>query len=269
MGEAAGPQPAATHIDVVATHIAACFTFKDSSRPGKLLNYGGRPPGRRSTSGLPWRHHLITCQLTKLETALDQIRKTHPKLKPADAALIATALTLSGRHALAIYEEEKYTWPDDYEKLTKAMVPQLKLVQEGIESTAPKRVSKTAPEEEPVIVTVGLTPNLSAGEKQLEGRNDLKAKLSDILQEGVEFAYAPTDIGWQWALDRANWNTVAGSEMSRRIKIKTGFTEGAVGLEMGSGGPKKRASRAKPAPIVESIADSEGEAEAIAAIDSE
>src|SRR6185503_3752183 len=99
---------------------------------------------------------LITCHLTKLETALDQIKKTHPKLKPADAALIASALSLTGRHAIAIYDGEQYRCPEDYEKLTKAMVGQLQMVQEGIETTTPKRTAKTTVEEEPVIVTVGL-----------------------------------------------------------------------------------------------------------------
>jgi hypothetical protein len=190
---------------------------------------------------------LITCQLTKLETALDQVKKAHPKLVPADAALLASALTLTGRHAIALYEGTQYTWPEDYAKLTHAMVGQLQMVQEAIEANAPKKVSKTAPEEEPVTVSVGLMPNFTAGENLLKERDDLKQLLSDVLQEGVEFVYAPSDIGWQWALDRANWTTIANSEMSRRIKVKASFTEGAVGIEMGAAGAKKRPSRAKPA----------------------
>lgn len=201
---------------------------------------------------------MITCQLTKLETALDQVKKSYPKLIASDAALLATALTLTGRHAIALYEGEQYTWPDDYERLTKAMVPQLLMVNEAVEHNAPKRTSsKTAVEEEPINVTVGLMPNLTAGENILGSRDDLKTLLSDVLQEGVEFVYAPTDIGWQWALDRANWNTIAGAEMSRRIKIKASFTEGAVGIEMGAGGPKKRTRK--------SAADTPVEAEAEAA----
>lgn len=191
---------------------------------------------------------MITIQLTKLESALDQIRKTQSKLLAADAALIATALSVTGRHAISIYEGEQYVWPDDYERLTHAMVGQIEMVNEAIEHNAPKRVSKTAVEEEPVIVTVGLMPNLTAGEQVLADRDDLKAVLSDILQEGVEFVYASTDIGWQWALDRANWNTISGKDVSRRIKIKASFTEGAVGIEMGLGTPKKRPSRAKGIP---------------------
>jgi hypothetical protein len=195
---------------------------------------------------------LITCQLTKLETALDHLKKAHPKLKPADAALLASALSLTGRHALAVYEGEQYRWPEDYEKLTKAMVPHLQIVQEGIDATAPKRVAKTAPEEEPIMIAVGLAPNMAAGENLLEGRDDLKAKLSEIIQAGVEFSYTGSDIGWQWALDRVNWNTVSGQEMSRRIKVKVEFTEGAVGVEMGTG-PKKR-TRAKAAAPAEAAA---------------
>lgn len=186
---------------------------------------------------------MITCQLTKLEGALDQLKKSYPKLKPADAALLVSALTLTGRHAKAIYEGEHYSWPEEYDKLTKAMVAQLQQVQEGIESSTPKRAAKSTVEEEPVTVTVGLAPNLGAGEKLLEDRNDLKALLSEVLQKGVEFVYSGIDIGWQWALDRANWSTIADQEMSRRIKIKCGFTEGAVGVEMGTSTPKKRASK--------------------------
>ena len=193
---------------------------------------------------------MLTCQLTKLEIALDQVKKAHPKLMPADAALLASALSLTGRHALALYEEEQYVWPEDNDRLTKAMVAQVKITQEAIEANAPKKVSKNAPEDEPVQIPVGLMPNYSAGEKVLQDRKDLKTLLSDVLQEGVEFTYQPNDIGWQWALDRANWSTIAGQDISRRIKIKTGFTQGAVGVEMGTGAAKKRAKKAESTPEV-------------------
>jgi len=191
---------------------------------------------------------LITIQLTKLETALDQVRKTYPKLKPADAALVTSALTIAGRHAQAIYDEVHYTWPEQYEDLTKAMVAHLEQVNEGIETV--KKTVKNAPEEEPVFVSIGLAPNLTAAESFLGERNDLKTLMSDILQSGVEYNYAGTDLGWQWALDRANWNTISGGELSRRIKIKATFTEGAVGTESGTT-TKKRPSRAKAAVVVE------------------
>jgi hypothetical protein len=203
---------------------------------------------------------MTTIQLTKLETALDQVRKQYPKLVPADAALLATALSLTGRHAIATYDGGNFEWPGDYEKLTKAMVAEVEQANEAIEANAPKRVAKNAPEEEPVMISVGLKPNISAGEQLLGEREDLKAKLSDIIQEGVEYAYAPTDLGWQWALDRANWNTIRGGDVSRRIKIKTAFTEGAVGVELGTGGPKKRASRAKAAEVVEVVEPEKPEA---------
>jgi hypothetical protein len=208
--------------------------------------------------------HLISCNLTKLETALDQIRKARPKMKPADAARLASALVLTGRHAVALYDGAQFRWPDDVEKLTRAMVGQIEMVQEGIDETTPKRGSKTAPEEEPVVVTVGLAPNLSAGEENLEGRDDLKTALSDIIQEGVEYNYSPSDIGWQWALDRTNWNTLTGKEISKRVKIKASFTEGAVGIEIGST-PKKRASRAKAAPAPAPEPEPEPEQEPAAA----
>ena len=203
---------------------------------------------------------MITIQLTKLESALDQVRKSYPKLKPADAALVTSALTLAGRHAEAIYDERHYTWPEDYEELTRAMVGQLEMVNDGIETT--KKVVKNAPEEEPVTVSVGLAPNVKAGEKFLGERNDLKTLMSDILQSGVEYSYAGTDIGWQWALDRANWSTISGQELSRRIKIKASFTEGAVGSEVGAAGPKKRPSKkAAPAPAATEAAVEEPAAE--------
>lgn len=185
----------------------------------------------------------MTCQLTKLETALDTLKKAYPQLVPADAALLASALTLTGRHAIALYEGEQYVWPDQNEDLLRAMVPQVKQTQEAIEANAPKRAAKTTVEEEPVLMNVGLMPNLTAGENLLQGRDDLKTMLSDILQEGVEFAYAPTDIGWQWALDRANWTTIAGQDVSKRVKSKTAFTEGAVGVEMNAGAKKRPAAK--------------------------
>lgn len=196
---------------------------------------------------------MITCQLTKLETALDQIKKAYPKLVPADAALVASALSITGRHALAKYETETYKWPDQIEKLSSAMIPHLALIKEGIEANAPKRPSKTAEAEEPISVSVGLAPNLEAGEKLLDGREDLKNLLGEILDEGVEFVYSPSDIGWQWALDRVNWNTVTGFEIGRKIKIRCAFTEGAVGVETGTQ-TKKRATKkvveAEPEPEV-------------------
>ncbi len=186
---------------------------------------------------------MLTCQLTKLESALDQVKKAYPKLLPADAALLATALSVTGRHAVALYEDEQYVWPADSERLQKAMSAHVSIAQEAIEANTTKKSAKTVVEEEPVSIALGLTPDYSAGEKVLQDRKDLKTLLSDVLQSGVEFVYQPTDIGWQWGMDRVNWSTVTGQDISRRIKIKATFTEGAVGVEMGATGAKKRASK--------------------------
>ena len=204
---------------------------------------------------------MITINLTKLETALEQVRKSYPKLKPTDAALVASALTLAGRHALAVYEGSTYKWPEDTDKLTQALVPMVDIVQDSVD--APKK-TKNSPEEEPIILTVGLKPNYEAAETQLEGFDSLKTLVSDIQQEGLEFAYATSDIGWQWALDRANWQTIAGKELTRKIRVKTAFVEGAVGIEQGAAGTKKRA-KAKVAQVVEEVAEPEPEAETVEA----
>lgn len=190
---------------------------------------------------------MITCHLTKLETAVEQIKKSNPKMKPTDAALVASALVLTGRHAIALYGGEQYRWPEDYEQLTQRMSGEVDIINESIE---PVKKTKSAPEEEPVTIPIGLMPNFSAGERLLENRKDLKAKLSDVLAEGVEFQYSPTDLGWQWALDRANWATISGKEVQRRIKVKATFTEGAVGVEVGTT-TKKRSSKKEAAPVVE------------------
>lgn len=200
----------------------------------------------RRSPGAPYP--LITINLTKLETAHDQVRKNYPKLLPTDAALVASALTLAGRHAIAIYEGEQYAWPEDYTRLTEAMSRQFEMIQEGLE---PVKKTKTPTEEEPITVAVGLMPNLGAGEKQLEGFDKLKTVLSEAISEGVEYAYQHHDVMWQWALDRANWTVITGTEISRRVKVKASFTEGAIGIEMGVGGKKKPTKKAAAAAVVE------------------
>lgn len=191
---------------------------------------------------------MITCNLTKLETAVEQVRKAFPKLRPADAGRLASALVLTGRHAIALYDGNQYRWPEDCERLAKVLATQ---IEEVVKATEPTKKTKSALEEEAVTLNVGLTPNFSAGEQRLEDRPDLKAALSDALQEGVEFVYSPTDVGWQWALDRVNWGTVVGEDLTRRVRIKATFSEGAVGVEMGSAG-KKKASKAKAAvPVID------------------
>ncbi len=219
-------------------------------RRGKLAHYGAilycvdkEPPS------------LIICNLTKLESCVDQIRKTHPKLLAADAALVASALSLTGRHAKAVYEGQYFLWPNDNEKLMVSMSAHLHSINDAITESLPKKITKnTILDDEPVLVNIGLAPNLPAGEELLNTREDLKTLLSDILQAGVEFSYTSADIGWQWALDRANWNTISDGDLSRRIKIKANFTEGAVGSEQGTTVKKRSTKKADEAAAVAAAA---------------
>lgn len=191
---------------------------------------------------------MIVCHLTKPESTLDQVRKAYPKLKPTDAALIASSLVLSGRYALAVYDDKQYAWPEDTEKLTQAMLSQMKQIQETVE-VATKKAQRQAIEEEPVEVRIGLLANFAAGEKLLGDRKDLKTLLGDILKEGVEFQFGPQDIiGWQWALDRANWHTLTDGELTRRVKLKATFQDNSVGVELGASGTRKRVAKPKAAP---------------------
>jgi len=160
---------------------------------------------------------------------------------------------------VAVYDDQQYVWPEDYDKLTHALATEIHQVQESTEPVPVKKSAKAHTEEEPVTVSIGLAPNIKAGEQQLEGRNDLKAKLSDMIKEGVEFAYAANDIGWQWALDRANWSTILGEDLTRKIRVKAAFTQGAVGLELGTASSRRRTSRAKAAPKAEPEPEVEAE----------
>jgi hypothetical protein len=203
---------------------------------------------------------LIVCHLTKPESTLDQVRKAYPKLKPTDAALIASSLVLSGRYALAVYDDKQYSWPEETEKLTQAMLSQMKQIQETVE-VATKKAQRIALEEEAVEVKIGLVANFAAGEKLLVEREDLKTLLSDILGKGVEFQFGPQDIiGWQWALDRANWHTLTDGELTRRVKLRAVFQDNSVGVELGASGTKKRVAKSKA--VIESPQPAEGAEEA-------
>ncbi len=191
---------------------------------------------------------MIVCNLTKPESTLDQIKKSYPKLPQTDAALVATALVLSGRYAQAVFEEKSYNWPTDYNDLASALMDVLKIAQTDAEPAKKTKAALAAAEEEAVEVRIGLTSNYDEGEKILGDRDDLKTLFSDILHKGVEFQYSGTDIGWQWALDRANWSTLSDGELTRRIKLKAAFQGDSVGTEMGTG-PKRRTKKAaEPAP---------------------
>lgn len=206
---------------------------------------------------------MIVCHLNKPESTLDAVRKAHAKLKPTDAALIASSLVLCGRYAIAVYDEQEYHWPDDSRKLTDALRIQLSQIQDTLETPVKKtKAAMAAAEEETVEVKIGLKANYSMGETILGDREDLKTLLSDILAKGVEFQFGPTDIiGWQWAMDRANWSTLSDGELTRRMKIKAVFQDSSVGVELGASGAKKKTSRAKA--VVEAPVEPEVVAEVV------
>jgi hypothetical protein len=180
--------------------------------------------------------------LHKPESTFDQVRRSYPNLKPTDAALVATAVVLSGRYALAVYDDQQFEWPKDYQSLTQALLKELALIQES-GTGGGKRGSKAQTEEEASEISMRLLPSYIAGEKILQGREDLKTLFSDILQQGVEFTYAPGDVGWLWALERVNWNVLSSGEFTRRLKFKGVFADKSVGIEMGVPVPKKRGGR--------------------------
>lgn len=193
---------------------------------------------------------MIVVHLSKPESTLDQVRKSYPKLKPTDASLVANGLVLSGRRAVCVFDEETYSWPDDIEKLTTAMLPQMRQIQETVE-VATKKAQRIEIEETAVEIKIGLKANYKAGEQLLGDREDLKTLLSDILEKGVEFQYGPQDIiGWQWAFDRTNWNTLTDGELTRRVKLKAVFEDNSVGVELGASGTKKRTPKPKAAAVV-------------------
>ena len=200
---------------------------------------------------------MINVQITKLESTVDQVRKSYPKLSSIDAALVAAALVRTGRQAIAVYDGSRYVWPNDNEKLIQALSVELKDLQSKIEPV--KKSAKNHTEEEPIQASVGLIANYEAGEFVLEKRDDLKTVLSDILKEGVEYSYTANDIGWQWALDRTNWKAAGSDDLSRRIRIKTTFTEGAVGVEIGLTLPKRKGRVSKNAEHAGEIATSDEE----------
>lgn len=183
---------------------------------------------------------MIVCNLTKPESTFDQVRKHLPDLIPTDAALIATALVEAARWSIAEYDNHSYEWGSDaYEHMSAAVLKEVEQVQENLDSA--KKITKASKTEaeEPVTITIPLRPSQKVGEAFLGDRNDLKTKLSDLLQEGVEFHYGPTDIGWHWSMERVNWQTVTGGDMSKRIRFTADFVDNNEAVELGPGGKKK------------------------------
>lgn len=182
---------------------------------------------------------MLICSLHKPESTLDQVRKSYPKLKPTDAALLATAIVLGGRYAIIAYDGQNFEWPADYRNFTLAYLKELSIIQQSVTGTT-KRSARTVVEEEPIEVNINIVPNYLIGEKLLDDREDLKTLLSDILQAGVEFSYTPGDVGWLWALERVNWNVLSNGEFTRKLHFKGVFADNSVGVEFNPNAPKKR-----------------------------
>lgn len=183
---------------------------------------------------------LITVNLTKPELTFDAIRKTYKDLKPTDVALVATALIESGKFAKATHDGLDYEWTsDDHGAMTRSLFAEVAQLQEGVVEKTTKKAAAAAEAEEPVTLQVQLKPSLRAAEAVLGEREDLKTLLTDIVQEGIEFLFSPTDIGWHWTLERVNWATLSGGDLKRRVKFKPVFVEGAVAVELGPGGKRK------------------------------
>lgn len=182
---------------------------------------------------------MITVNLTKPELTFDAIRKTYKDLKPTDVALVATALIEAGKFAKASHDNVDYEWTsEDHAGMTKSLFAEVAQLQEGAVEKPTKKAA-AADVEEAVTLQVQLKPSLRAGEAVLGDREDLKTLVSDIIHEGVEYLFSPTDIGWHWTLERVNWATLSGGELKRRVKFKPVFIEGAVAVELGPGGKRK------------------------------
>lgn len=167
-------------------------------------------------------------------------------MPPTDAALLATALVEAGRYAIAEQDNKSFEWNlESMEPMTRAVLSEVKQVQESLEGEKKKTTKAAKTEaEEPVTLTINLRASQAVGEHFLAGRNDLKTKLSDLLQEGVEFQYGATDLMWHWSMERVNWSTITGGDMSRRIRFSADFVDNNTAVELGPGG-KKKAPRKK------------------------
>lgn len=185
---------------------------------------------------------MIICNLTKPETTFDHVRKVYKDLIPTDVALLATALVESGKFAIAERDDAEFRWPEDHEKLTLALSETIRYTESQLVDTTKKATKAT--EEMEVVIDLHLRPNLEAGEKLLGDREDLKTLLADILDAGVEFQYAPNDIGWPWSMERVNFATVTeGGTHRRSYRVRPVFTGSIMGTEVG--GPAKKRARAK------------------------
>ncbi len=185
---------------------------------------------------------MITCSLAKPEATLDQIRKMYPKLNATDSSLVATALVLSGRYAYLGYNGETFSWPEDIERMARTILPEVLIIGETI-TEANKKNAKSGDEPEYPEASINLVPNFNKAEEFLKERDDLSSLISKLLEEGVEYSYSPNDIGWQWALEKVNWNVLSDGKVGRRVKFNIQFSDNSVAVEAGSNAKKKKAKK--------------------------
>lgn len=182
---------------------------------------------------------MTSCNLTKPESTYDSIRKAYKDLPPTDAALLATALVEAGRLANGVHDGQEFEWsPAQFQAMIDSTSREVAQIQEHFEGEKTKKAAKNA-EEESVTLVVMLKPNMKAGEAVLGSREDLKVILGDLINEGVEYLYSPTDIGWQWTMERVNWSAQRAGELRRRVKFRAEFVEPHIAVELGPGGKRK------------------------------
>jgi hypothetical protein len=189
---------------------------------------------------------LISCNLTKPESTFDQVRKAYADLKPIDVCLVATAIVECGHFAKVVHDGTEYSWPGDQGALAKALAGDVMAASGADEAPKAKKISKAKAKliEETVLrLSIPIVANQQAGEAILGKRKDLKTLLGDILKEGVEYLYTPTDIRWRWALERVNWSTVSGGELPHHVMFLPEFTDNSIGVELGPGGKKKKTKK--------------------------
>jgi hypothetical protein len=189
---------------------------------------------------------LISCNLTKPESTFDQVRKAYADLKPIDVCLVATAIVECGHFAKVVHDGTEYSWPGDQGALAKALAGDVRAASGADETPKAKKISKAKAKliEETVLrLSIPIVANQQAGEAILGKRKDLKTLLGDILKEGVEYLYTPTDIRWRWALERVNWSTVSGGELPHHVMFLPEFTDNSIGVELGPGGKKKKTKK--------------------------
>ncbi len=184
---------------------------------------------------------MISCNLSKPDAVLDVVRKSYPDLTPTDAALLATALSTAGRSAGCVYDGVSYEWRrENAAPLVESILREIRQMEAIPVEPAKKGVKAKVVEDEGSVIDLDLYPSLEAAEEQLQGREDLKTLLGDILAEGVEFLFGPTDIGWQWELERTNWTTVNSGDLKKPVYFRVDFTGPSIATEVGPGGKKKK-----------------------------